>query len=46
MLSLSFNDFVHKYNLRNKAKSNLEIDQIPFSLSVSYVGIYLGDAPF
>ena len=41
-----FNDFVKKYNLRNKATSNIKLQQVLSSLSLSDVGIYLGDEPF
>ena len=40
-----FNDFVHKHNLKNKAMSNLKIEQVLSSLSLNDVGICLGDGP-
>ena len=43
---LTFNDFVHKHNLRNKATSNIKIQQVLSSLSLNDVGIYLRDGPF
>ena len=43
---ITFNDFVHKYGLRNKATSNIKIQQILSTLSLNDVGIYLGDGPF
>ena len=43
---MSFNDFVHKYNLKNKATSNIKTPQVLSSLSLSDVGIYLRDVPF
>ena len=41
-----FNDFFKKYYLRNKAASNLKIQQVLSSLSLDGVGIYLRDGPF
>ena len=43
---MSFNEFIKKYNLKNKATSNLKIQQIFSSLSLNDVGIYLRDGPF
>ena len=43
---ISFNEFIKKYKLKNKATSNLKIQQILSSLSSSDVGIYLRDGPF
>ena len=43
---MSFNDFVKNYNLKNKATSNIKIQQVLSSLSLDDVGIYLGDGPF
>ena len=43
---ISFNDFVKKYNLKNKATSNKKIQQVLSSLGLSDVGIYLRDGPF
>ena len=43
---MTFNDFVHIYNLKNKATSNIKIQQILSSLSLNDVGIYLRDGPF
>ena len=43
---ISFNDFVKKYNLKNKATSNIKIQQVLSSLGLSDVGIYLRDGPF
>ena len=42
---MTFNDFVHKYNLKNKATSNIKIQQVLSSLSLKDVGIYLRDGP-
>ena len=41
-----FNDFVHKYNLKNKAASNIKRRQFVSSLALNDVGIYLRDDPF
>ena len=38
---MSFNDFVRKYKLKNKATSNIENQQVPCSLCLNNVGIYL-----
>ena len=43
---MAFNDFIKKYNLKNKATSNLEIQHVLSSLSLDDVGIYLTDGPF
>ena len=43
---LTFNDFVLKHNLRNKATSNIKIQQILSSLSLNNAGINLRDGPF
>ena len=43
---MTFNDFVHKNKLKNKATSNIKIQQVLSSLSLSDVGIYLRDGPF
>ena len=41
-----FNDFVHEYNLKNKATSNIKIQQVLDSIVLYEVGIYLRDGPF
>ena len=41
-----FNDFLKKYKLKNKATSNIKIQQVLSSLSLNDVGIYLRDGPF
>ena len=41
-----FNDFIKKYNLKNKATSNIKIQQVLSSLSSNDIGIYLRDGPF
>ena len=43
---ITFNDFIKKFNLKNKATSNIKIQNILSSLSLNGVGIYLRDAPF
>ena len=40
-----FNEFVKKFNLKNKATSNIKIQQVLSSLSLN-VGIYLRDGTF
>ena len=46
MITMSFNDFVHKYILKNTATANIKILNILSSLSLSDVSIYLRDGPF
>ena len=43
---LLFNDFIHRYKLKDKAISNLKIQQFLPSLSLNDVGIFLRDGPF
>ena len=43
---MSFNDFIKKYNLKNKATSNIKIQQVLSSISLNDVGIYFRDGPF
>ena len=43
---MTFNDFIKKHNLKNKATSNIKIKNILSSLSLNDVGIYLQDGPF
>ena len=43
---MTFNDFIKKHNLENKATSNIKIQQVLSSLSLNIVGIYLRDGPF
>ena len=43
---MTFNDFVRKYDLKNKPTSNIKIQQVLSSLSLNDVGIYLRDGPF
>ena len=43
---MTFNDIIKKHNLKNKATSNIKIQQVLSSLSLNDVGIYLRDGPF
>ena len=43
---MTFNDFIKKFALKNKATSNIKIQQVLSSLSLNDVGIYLRDGPF
>ena len=43
---ITFSGFVYKYDLKNKATSNIKIQQVLSSLSFNDVGIYLRDGPF
>ena len=43
---ITFNDFIKKHNLKNKATSNIKIQQVLLSLCLKDVGIYLRDGPF
>ena len=43
---MTFNDFIKKHNLKNKATSNIKIKQILNSIGLKNVGIYLRDDPF
>ena len=43
---MTFSDFVQKYKLKNKATSNIKLQQIVSSLGLNDVGIYLRDRPF
>ena len=43
---MSFNDFIKKHNLRNRATSNIKVQHVLSSLSLNDVGIYLRDGPF
>ena len=46
MKKVSFNDFVHKKELKNRATSNIKILQVLSSLSLDDVGIFSKDGPF
>ena len=43
---MTFNDFVKKYKLKDKATSNIKIYQVLDSIGLSNVEIYLRDGPF
>ena len=43
---MTFNDFVHKQNLRTKATSKIKIQQVLDSMRLNNVGIYLRDGTF
>ena len=43
---MAFNDFIKKHNLKNKATSNIQIQQVLDSIGLDNVGIFLGDGPF
>ena len=43
---MTFNEFIKKYKLKNKATSNIKIRQVLSSLSLNDVEIYLRDGPF
>ena len=46
MIIITFNDFIKKYNLGNKATSNIKIEQVLNSIGLNNVGIYLRDGSF
>ena len=43
---MKFIDFFHKYILKNKATSDIQIQQVLLSLSLNEVAIYLRDSHF
>ena len=43
---MTFNEFIKEYKLKNKATSNINIQQVLHSIGVNNVGIYLRDGPF
>ena len=43
---MTFNDCIKKHNLKNKATSNIKLQQVLLSLCLNDVGIYLRDGPF
>ena len=43
---MTFNDFVRKHELKNKATSNIKIQQVLSNLGLNDVGIFLRDGPF
>ena len=42
---MTFNEFIKKHNLKNKAKSNIKIQQVLDFMRLNGVGIYLRDGP-
>ena len=42
---MTFNDFVQKFKLKNKATSSIKIQQVLGSIGLDNVGIYLRDGP-
>ena len=43
---MTFNEFIKKYKLKDKATSNIKIYQVLDSIGLNDVGIYLRDGPF
>ena len=43
---MTFNVFIKKYKLKNKATSNIKIQQVLSSFSLKYIRIYLRDGLF
>ena len=43
---MTFNDFVYKSNLKDKATSNIKKQQVLSSIGLDNVGIYLRDERF
>ena len=43
---MAFNDFIKKHNLKNKATSNIKVQQVLNSIGLNNVEIYLRDGPF
>ena len=43
---MTFNEFIKKHNLKNKATSNIKIQQVLYSIGLNNVGIYLRDGAF
>ena len=43
---MTFNDFIKKHNLKNKATSNIKIQKVLNSIGLNNVGIYLRDGTF
>ena len=46
MIMMDFNDFVKKYNLKNKATSNIKIQKVLTSIGLDNINIYLRDGLF
>ena len=45
-MKVKFNEFIKKFKLKDKAKSNVEINRVLSFLSLNEVGIFLRDGPF
>ena len=43
---ISFNEFIKKYELKDKATSNIKIQKVLTSIGLDNVNIYLRDGPF
>ena len=43
---MTFNDFIKKHSFKNRATSNIKIQQILNSIGLNNVNIYLRDGPF
>ena len=43
---MTFNDFVKKFDLKNKATSDIKIQKVLTSIGLDNVNIYLRDGPF
>ena len=43
---MSFNDFVHKYNLKNTATSNVKVQIVLVFTGLDNLEVHLGDGPF
>ena len=43
---MTFNEFIKKHNLKNKATSNIKIQQVLNSIGLNNVGTYSRDGPF
>ena len=43
---MPFNDFVHKLKLKNKTTWKIKKQQVPGSIGLNNVGIFLRDGPF
>ena len=43
---MTFNDFIHKYKLKNEATSNIKIQQVLSSFGLDNVDIYRREGPF
>ena len=46
MKLMSLNDFIHTNKIKNKARSNIKVQQVLSSLSLDDIGIYLRDGSF